>query len=156
MARRNLGLPWPLPTIESDKLRLRLPRGSHMFGGAPMKRQRFVSQHSLTRILQEAAEAWKRQEYQQTIESLERVVRLDPANARVLLDLGRAYGLRYNYSAAERCLERAVRVAVKKVEALADAGRRSQEFGSDEMARRYWERAAAEPGVPASVLGHAV
>lgn len=117
-----------------------------------MKRQRFVSQHSLSRILQEAAEAWKRQEYQHTIECLERVTRLDPANARVLLDLGRAYGLRYDYSAAERCLEKAVRVAGKKVEALVDAGRRCQEFGSFELARNYFERAAAETGVPASVL----
>lgn len=123
-----------------------------MFSGAVMKRQRFVSQHSLTRILQEAAEAWKRQEYQQTIENLERVIRLDPANARVLLDLGRAYGLRYDYSAAERCFEKAVRVAAKKLEALADAGRRCQEFGSFAMARNYFERAATQPGISAGVL----
>lgn len=119
---------------------------------ALMKRQRFVSQHSLSRILQEAAEAWKRQDYQHTIESLERVTRLDPANARVLLDLGRAYGLRYDYAAAERCLEKAVRVAVKKAEALADAGRRCQEFGSYGMAKNFFERAAGQPGASPGVL----
>jgi len=103
-------------------------------------------------MLQDAAEAWKRQEYQQTIETLERVTRLDPANARVLLDLGRAYGLRYDYSTAERCLEKAVRVAPKKAEALADAGRRCQEFGSYAMARNYFERAAGQAAVSAGVL----
>lgn len=123
-----------------------------MFDGALMKRQRFVSPHSLSRLLQDAAEAWKRQEYHHTIEILERVARLDPANARVLLDLGRAYGLRYDYAAAERCLEKAVRVAPKKVEVLADAGRRCQEFGSYVMARNYLERAAGQTGVSAGVL----
>ncbi len=117
-----------------------------------MKRQSLVSPRSLSRLLQEAAEAWKRQDYQQTIETLERVVRLDPANARVWLDLGRAYGLRYDYPAAERCLERAVRVAPRKVEALADAGRRCYEFGNHGMARGYFERAAEQTGVSPGVL----
>ena len=71
-----------------------------------MKRQRLVSQRSLSRQFQEAAEAWKRQDYQQSIEILERAARLDPANASIHLDLGRAYGMRYDYGAAERCLER--------------------------------------------------
>src|SRR5437899_7083874 len=92
----------------------------------PMKRHSAVSKGSLSRMFQEAAEAWKRQEYQLTIETLERASRLDPANARIWLDLGRAYGLRYDYAAAERCLEKAVRVAAHRTEALADAGRRCQ------------------------------
>lgn len=97
-------------------------------------------------MFQEAVEAWKRQEYQQTIDTLERAARLDPANVRILLDLGRAYGLRYNYGEAERCLEKAVRVAPQRMEALAEAGRRCQEFGSYEMAKRYFERAAEQKG----------
>src|SRR5262245_5257066 len=110
-----------------------------------MKRQRAISQGALSRMFQSAAEAWKRQEYQQTIETLERATRLDPANASILLDLGRAYGLRYDYEAAERCLEKAVRVAPRRTEALADAARRCQEFGSYEMAKSYFERAAESP-----------
>jgi tetratricopeptide (TPR) repeat protein len=117
-----------------------------------MKRQRFVSQRSLSRLFQEAAESWKRQEYQQTIETLERAARLDPANANIQLDLGRAYGLRYNYGEAERCLEKAVRVAARKVETLAEAGRRCQEFGKYDMAQQYFERAAQENGTTADVL----
>lgn len=103
-------------------------------------------------MFQEAAEAWKRQEYQHTIETLERATRLDPANARILLDLGRAYGLRYDYAAAERCLEKAVRVAPRRAEALAEAGRRCQEFGSYEMAKRYFERAAEQNGASPGVF----
>jgi tetratricopeptide (TPR) repeat protein len=117
-----------------------------------MKRQRLVSQGSLSRLFQEAAEAWKRQEYQHTIDILERAARLDPANVSVLLDLGRAYGLRYNYGEAERCLEKAVRVAPRRAEVLAEAGRRCQEFGSQVMATRYLERAAEENGASPGVF----
>src|SRR5262245_6034077 len=69
-----------------------------------MKRQRLVSQGALSRMFQQAAEAWKQQEYHKTIETLERAAGLDPANASIQLDLGRAYGLRYDYSNAERCM----------------------------------------------------
>ncbi len=117
-----------------------------------MKRQRFVSQGSLSRIFQEAAESWKRQEYQQSIEILERAAKLDPANSAIHLDLGRAYGMRYDYSGAERCLEKAVRVASRKVEALSEAGKRCQQFGRPEMANRYFERAAQEKGATAEVF----
>jgi Tfp pilus assembly protein PilF len=117
-----------------------------------MKRQRFVSKGSLSRMFHEAAEAWKRQDYQQSIEILERAAKLDPANDGIQLDLGRAYGMRYDYSGAERCLEKAVRVAPQKVETLIDAGRRCQEFGIPEMANRYFQRAAQEKGATADVF----
>lgn len=103
-------------------------------------------------MFQEAADAWKRQEYQVTIEVLERASRLNSANARIHLDLGRAYGLRYDYAAAERCLEKAVRVAPHRAEVLAEAGRRCQEFGGYHMAKRYLERAAAENGAAPGVF----
>lgn len=116
------------------------------------KRQRLVSPGALSRQFQEAAEAWKRQDYQQSIEILERAARLDPANASLQLDLGRAHGMRYDYPAAERCLEKAVRVAPQRVEALTAAGRRCQEFGNYPMARQYFERAVREKSVSAETL----
>lgn len=103
-------------------------------------------------MFEEAAEAWKRQDYQHTIDTLARATRLDPANVSILLDLGRAYGLRYDYGAAERCLEKAVRVSPQRTEALAEAGRRCQEFGSYDMAKRYFERAAEQNGAAPSVF----
>src|SRR5215471_16865934 len=117
-----------------------------------MKRQRLVSQRSLSRMFQEAAEAWKRLDYQQSIEILERAAKMDPANARIQLDLGRAYGMRYDYSAAERSLEKGVRVAAQKAEALSEAGKRCQQFGRSEMAISYFERAAEEKGATAEVF----
>ena len=117
-----------------------------------MKRQRFVSEGTLSRIFQQAADAWRRQEYQQTIELLDRASRLDPANAGVLFDLGRAHGLRYDYAAAERCFEKAVRIAPSKSEALAQSGRRCQEFGHYEMASGYFVRASKETAASAEVF----
>ena len=83
---------------------------------------------------------------------VERASRLDPANLTVLFDLGRAQGLRYDYAAAERSLEKAVRIAPRKAEALAEAGRRCQEFGHYEMAAGYFGRASEEKGASAEVL----
>src|SRR6185503_10803826 len=119
---------------------------------ATMKRARLVSQGSLARLFQAAAEAWRRQAYQETIELLERASRLDPANLNVQLDLGRAHGLRYDYAAAERCLDMAVRLAPRKAETLAEAGRRCQQFGHYEMAARYFERASGEKRAPVEVF----
>jgi tetratricopeptide (TPR) repeat protein len=117
-----------------------------------MKRQRSIPQGALSRLFQQAAEAWRRQEYQQTLDLLERAARLDPANANVLFDLGRAYGLRYQYGAAERCLEKAIRLTPRKSEALAEAARRCQEFGHYAMAKGFLERALQEQSASADAL----
>jgi tetratricopeptide (TPR) repeat protein len=103
-------------------------------------------------MFHEAAEAWRRQDYEQTIDMLARASRLDPLNAQLLLDLGRAHGMRYDHAAAERHFERAVRVSRNQPEVLAEAGRRCQEFGSDDMARRYFDRAIARPAAAPGVL----
>ncbi len=117
-----------------------------------MKRQSHVSQGSLSRLFQEAAEAWRRQDYGKTIDVLERASRLDPANPSISFDLGRAYGLRYDYPAAERCLEKAVRVSPRRAEALAEAGRRCQEFGHYQMATAFLAQAAEQKGAKGDVL----
>ena len=111
-----------------------------------MKRLRASAPRALARLFQEAAEAWRRQEYSQTITLLERASRLDPANANVLLDLGRAHGLRYDFAAAGRCLEKAIRVMSRKADALTEAARRCQEFGHYEMASGFLTRAVAQAG----------
>ena len=118
-----------------------------------MKRQQFISPGSLSRMLQAAAEAWNRQDYQQSIDTLERASRLDPANAGVQLDLGRAYGMRYDYVAAERCFEKAVRIAPEKADMLAMAGLQCRSFSRYEMARHYFERAIQSPGAAVSRSG---
>lgn len=117
-----------------------------------MKRQRLVSRGSLSRLFEEAADAWRKQEYQATIELLQRASRRDPANASILLDLGRAYGLRYDYPAAEQCLEKAVRVSPRKTDMLAEAGRRCQDFGHYAMATSFFARAAQQKDTTADAL----
>ncbi len=111
-----------------------------------MKAQKLISPGSLSRMLQTATEAWNRQDYQQSIELMERASRMDPANPGILLDLGYAHGRRHDCLAAERCFERAARVAPRKSEVLAMAGVQCRGFNRYEMARHYFERAIAEPG----------
>lgn len=106
-----------------------------------MKRPQMVSPGSLNRMLQAANQAWGRGDFQQSIELLERASRLDPANSGILLRLGLWHGLRYDYAAAERCFEKAVRVSPRKTEALADAGRFSVDFASPQLAERFFQRA---------------
>ncbi len=65
---------------------------------------------------------------------------------------GRAYGMRYDYAGASRCLEKAVRVSPRKAESMTEAGRRCQEFGSSDLARHYFKRAAEEKGATADVF----
>jgi tetratricopeptide (TPR) repeat protein len=117
-----------------------------------MKRPQLVSKGSLARMLQAAREARDRKDYQQNIELLERASRLDPANALILLQLGRAYGLRYDYAAAERCFEKAIRVAPKKTEALGAAGMYCRDFRKPNLAEHYYLRALEQKDVTPETL----
>ena len=105
-----------------------------------LKRQSLVSQGSVFRMVQTADEAWKRRDFQQCFESLERASRLDPANPSLLFILGQRYGLRYDYAAAERFFDQAVRLATNKSEALAFAGRLSTDFASHQLAEHYFQQ----------------
>jgi Flp pilus assembly protein TadD len=116
-----------------------------------MKRHQLVSKGSLTRMLQAAEEAWRRKDFQQNIEFLERASRLDPANAGILLQLGRIYGLRCDYAAAERCFEKATRVASRKTEALS-AGMQSRDFRKPELAEKYLRLAADQKDATPDML----
>ncbi len=106
-----------------------------------MKRPQLISPGSLNRMLADADDAWKRRDFQQSIELLERASRLDPANTKILLHLGRSYGLRYQSANAERCFEKAVRIAPNKAEILATAGRLAAEIGNYPMAERFFRQA---------------
>jgi tetratricopeptide (TPR) repeat protein len=113
-----------------------------------VKRRGVNSKGSVESLLQQAADTWKRQEYQESIDLLEKARSRDPNNASILLDLGRAYGMRYEYANAERCLEMAIRRAPRQAETIVAAGRRCQEFARDQMAWHYFERAVEHPDAP--------
>ena len=113
-----------------------------------LKRQSFVSQGSITRLLQMAGAAWGQADFKQTFELLERAHRLDPANPTVLLHLGRSHALRYRSADAARYFERAVRLAPNKAEILATAGRLFADLGNPQMAERYYRQALEQKDVP--------
>ncbi len=103
-------------------------------------------------MFEEVAGAWQRQDYPKAIEVLTRAARLDSGNAGILLDLGRAHGLRYDSEAARRCFDQAARLSRHPGSILAQAGQRCQEFGNYGMAREYFLRAVAQPDVSPSAL----
>ena len=103
-------------------------------------------------LVEEASQAWQRQDYQKTIDLLERASRQQPNDCKLLLDLGEAYGLRFEYQEAERYLERAISVSESEGEVLAEAGRRCERFGQPGMANRYFKRAAQHKAASPRVL----
>jgi tetratricopeptide (TPR) repeat protein len=107
---------------------------------------------SLPSPFHQAAQAWKRQDYQQTIDLLTHASQSQPSNAGLLLNLAEAYGLRFEYEQADRCLERAIAVAANKTEAMADAGRRCVRFAKPDMGNRFFTRAADHADVNPFVL----
>ncbi len=118
-----------------------------------MKRASLISQGTLHRILQEVNEAWKRCDFQAAIEQMESVSRRDPGNAGVLLDLGKMHGLRYDYAAAERCFEKALRITGQKTEILIAAGQQSLTFNHFALAEGYLKRALERnDGTPAAMV----
>ena len=117
-----------------------------------LKRRPAVSQGSLDRLLQAAGEAWARKKFSEAIAHQERASQLDPANVSILLDLGNKYGLRYDPAAAERCFEKAARIAPNKAEALAIAATHAADFGDYEMSERWFLRALAEKNAVAKMF----
>jgi tetratricopeptide (TPR) repeat protein len=103
-------------------------------------------------MLQAANEAWEHCDFQQCLDLLERASRLDPANPRILLQLGQSYGLRYDYAAAERCFEKALRVASRKTEALATVGQISADFASHQLAEHYFQRTLEQKDASPEIL----
>jgi len=117
-----------------------------------LKRPSLVPQGSLDRILQAAQQAWHQKDFQQTIELLERASKLAPSNVGIQLQLGRMYGLQYDYAAAERCFEQAVRMSPRRTETLALAGAHSRDFRDPKIGERYLQRAAEQKDATPEML----
>jgi tetratricopeptide (TPR) repeat protein len=67
--------------------------------------------------------------------------RCAPSNTDILLQLGRIHGLCYDYTAAERCFEQALRLAPQKTEMLTTVADYCQSFRNPEIAERYFRQA---------------
>jgi Tfp pilus assembly protein PilF len=100
----------------------------------------------IQRLCQEAGEAWKRLDYQKCISLLELAVQKEPRNPSLHLNLARAHGLRYDYSAFQRGVENALHVSQDHVRILEEAGRICLAFKNFDMMLDYLEHASKKEG----------
>jgi tetratricopeptide (TPR) repeat protein len=101
----------------------------------------------IERLCREAEEAWRRQDFQKSLNLLEQATHKEPSNPSLLLNLARAHGLRYDYSAVERYLEKALQVSQGHVQILEEAGRICSTFKNLDLMLGYLERASQKKGV---------
>jgi tetratricopeptide (TPR) repeat protein len=109
-----------------------------------MKRPQLVSSGTLNRILKAAEEAWYARDYPKNIELLERASRLDPANPEICIHLGHALGMRFDYEAAERSFEKALRLTRTMPEVLATIALKCRGFSKLKLAEHYFRQAVQQ------------
>ncbi len=107
---------------------------------------------AIQRLYREADEAWAQQDYQKSFDLFELAIRKEPFNPLLLLDLARAYGKRYDYPAAERCIEKAVQISKDRAHTLGEAGQVCLEFDNFDMAIGCLQRASQKKGVSIGTL----
>ena len=107
---------------------------------------------AIQRLYREAEEAWGQQDYQKSISLIEQATRKEPYNPILLLDLARAHGKRYDYPAAERCIEKAVQISKDRAHTLAEAAQICLQFDNIDMAVGYLQRASRKKGVSIGAL----
>jgi len=83
---------------------------------------------AIERLYREAEEAWGRQDYQKSISLIEQATRKERFNPSLILDLARAHGLRYDFPAAERYIEKALQISRDRAHTLEQAGILSDTF----------------------------
>jgi tetratricopeptide (TPR) repeat protein len=105
-----------------------------------------ISEDVVPRVREEALEAWRKLDFPEYFKIMEQACRQVPTNVELLMDMGAAYGMRYDYASAERCFEKAIRVSPRREDVLIMAGTHCRGFNRYEMARHYFERAVGEPG----------
>jgi tetratricopeptide (TPR) repeat protein len=106
----------------------------------------------IERLCQEASEAWRQQDYQKSISLLEQAVHKEPSNPSLHLSLARAHALRYDYSAVERSIEKALQVSQGSVQMLEEAAGICSTFKNLDMMLGYLERASQKKGVSLGAL----
>src|SRR6516164_60458 len=99
------------------------------------------------RLCRESSEAWRQQDYPKSISLLELAVRKEPSNPSLQLNLARAHGLRYDYPAVERCLEKALQLSQGSVQMIEEAAGICSTFKGLGPMLSYLERASQKKGV---------
>lgn len=104
------------------------------------------------RLCREAEEAWKRLDYPRSITLLERAARLEPSNPSLYLSLARAHGLRYDFPAAKRYVEKALKVSHDSVQMIEGAAWICSNFKNLDIMVNCLERASRKEGVSIDAL----
>lgn len=110
------------------------------------------SSPAVQRLYLEANDAWEQQDYRKSIRLFGEAARKDSHNPNHLLNLALAHGKRYDFPAAERCIEKAVQISKDHAQTLADAGQICLEFANIDMAVRCLQRAGRKNGVSIGAL----
>src|SRR5215218_8416400 len=102
---------------------------------------------TVPQMLQESARAWHELDYPRALAILETAHRAEPNHVGVMLELGRANGMRFEYDKAQEWFERAVKAAPapSKSDVLTMAAFHARNYRRYETATQYLERAANDP-----------
>jgi tetratricopeptide (TPR) repeat protein len=114
--------------------------------------QPVIPNPAIQRLHREAEEAWANLDYQKSIRLLEKAARKEPHNPALILDLARAYGKRYDFPAAERCIRKAVQISPDRARTLGEAGQICLDFSNIEMAVDCYQKASQKKDVPIGIL----
>ncbi len=94
-------------------------------------------------LVKRAMEAWKNGQYDRSIQLFERAHRLNPNRVEILLDLGRAYGMRYRYEDADACFAQALRLSPNNAKTFRVLGENFRSLARFPQASDYFARAVA-------------
>ena len=97
--------------------------------------------NSVAGLVDEAADAFSLKEFDRSLECLKRAHRLAPYEPRILLALGRYYGLRCEYENSQSFFEKAFQATGQKTETIVIAGEHAALYGRHDLARSYFDRA---------------
>lgn len=114
-----------------------------------MKPSLLVSKGTLFRTIQAAKEFWNKRQFEEAIDCLERAARLAPANCDLITDLGKAYGLRYEFGKAEECFDKAIRLSSNKLTTLLNIARCSRQFSDFSIPEKYFSQLLRYPQMSA-------
>ena len=113
-----------------------------------MNRNAPVLSNNLDALFLESRKCQARYDFAGAIEVLQRARRLEPANDKILVDLGAACAKAYDFAAAQRWFDEAIRVTLTPVPALNAIGHAWLEVRNYEAAQACFERLFKEKQVP--------
>ena len=109
-----------------------------------------ASQRNSRALNGRAVRAWDRGEFDVAIKLFEQDLRNRPGEIPPLLDLGKAYGLRYDYARAEECLDQALRLSAESPNCLSTVGESYRAFSQFDRAEEYLRKAVEQGADTAS------